>query len=70
MTHEIKVLHEGHDQWETLQFKFKWETWEITQHSDGDVEISCDDDEGTKCLFLNQEELKQVITFLQSKVKQ
>lgn len=66
---KITILHEGHEQWETLQMKFKWETWEITRHHDDDVEISCEDSEGTTCLFLNQDELKQVIAFLQTKVK-
>lgn len=68
MAKEIKILSEG-ESWETLQIKNTWETWEITQCNDGDVEISCESDDGTTLLFLSQEEIKQVITFLQSKVK-
>lgn len=69
MESKIQILHEGHEQWEALHIEQKWDTWEISQHSDGDVEIRCEDDEGSKTLFLTQEELKQVIKFLQSKVK-
>lgn len=69
MAQEIQILHEGHEQWETLQVECRFETWQISQHRDGDVEICCDSSDGTKLLFLNQDELKRVIAFLQSKVK-
>jgi hypothetical protein len=67
MSKEIKILSEG-ETWETLQIRSTWDTWEITKCQDGDIEISCDNDEGTTMLLLNQTELKQLIAFLQSKV--
>lgn len=66
---KITILHEDVPQWRTLQMAYPRETWEISQHSDGDVEISCNDEDSTKFLFLKQDELKQVIAFLQTKVK-
>lgn len=65
----IKILHEKHPDWERLEIKGKWETWEVSHCHDGDVEISCEGSDGSACLFLTQEELKQFIAFLQSKVK-
>jgi len=64
----IKIFSEG-EAWETLHIRRKWQSWEIQQCHDGDVEISCEGTEGTNSLFLSQDELKQVIAFLQSKVK-
>ena len=69
MSNEIKILNEG-ESWESLHIRRTWSTWEIQQYDDGDVEISCD--EAGACaahLSLSQDELKQVIAFLQSKVK-
>jgi hypothetical protein len=43
--------------------------WMVTEYSDGDVAIQCDHRDGSDSLFLNQTELKQLIEFLQSKVK-
>ena len=68
MSQTIQIISEG-EAWEILQIKQKWSTWEITQCNDGDVEISCETDEDTSHLFLDQEKLKQVIEFLQSKLK-
>jgi len=67
-TERIKILHEG-ESWERLQIERRLETWEVSQCLDGDVEISCDGSDGTTCLFLSQDELKQVIAFLQKQVK-
>jgi hypothetical protein len=69
MAKEIQILSEG-ETWETLQIRSTWDTWEIAKCHNNDVEISCDNDEGTTLLHLNQAELKQLITFLQSKVVQ
>ncbi len=68
MAQEITILNEG-EAWESLHIRRRWETWEIHQWHDGDVEISCERDEGTSSLILSQEELKKIIAFLQSKVK-
>jgi hypothetical protein len=68
MTQEITIRHEGTD-WEIMSIPRKWETWEIHQHNDGDVEISCEGSDGNAMLFLSQDELKVLIAFLQTKVK-
>lgn len=64
----IKILHEGTD-WERLEIKRRWETWEVSRCHDGDIEISCEGSDGTAMLFLSQEELKEFIAFLQKNVK-
>ena len=73
MTQErIKITkYEDNPEWNLLEINDKWTQWTISSYSDGNVEIeSWDKREGiNKHLFLNQEELKQVIEFLQSKVK-
>ena len=66
---KITILHEGHEQWETMHIARKWETWEISRHHDDDIEISCEGSDGTAMLFLSQDELKQVIAFLQKQIK-
>ena len=43
--------------------------WCIESDLDGDVQIECSTVDGSHSLILNQEELKQFIQFLQSKVK-
>jgi hypothetical protein len=48
----------------------RWSTWNVSSHSNGDVEIECHTDQnGSEHLILNQDELKQFIAFLQTKVK-
>lgn len=42
---------------------------EIHSYPDGDTEFNWKDDGDMGCLILNQDELKQLIEFLQSKVK-
>ena len=68
MTNRIQIFNEG-TPWECLRIQRKWETWEIEQCTDSDVEITCQGTDGTATLFLSQDELKEVIAFLQSKVK-
>jgi hypothetical protein len=66
---EIIIINKG-EPYEILQVKQKWATWEISQDSDGDIEISCDPIiMGCSRLYLNQEQLKLTIEFLQSKIK-
>ena len=45
--------------------------WRIKEYADGEVGIRCEHRDDSECasLFLNQTELKQLIEFLQSKVK-
>jgi hypothetical protein len=61
--------YEGKPEWDRIDVNQKWSTWTIEGFLDGDVEIECSTHDGSNSLFLNQEELKQFIEFLQSKVK-
>lgn len=56
-------------EWNSMSISGKWSTWNVTGHSDGDVEIECETSDGSEYLILNQDELKRVIEFLQSKLK-
>lgn len=57
-------------EWDCLEVNNKYDQWTFMSHSNGDVEIECYDSSlESKHLFLDQDELKQVIEFLQSKVK-
>ena len=68
MSIEITTF-ENNPQWSSMSIEQKWSTWNISSHSDGDVEIECDvKNWGSEHLFLNQQELKKFIKFLQSKV--
>ena len=72
MTNErFKVTkYEDNPDWDRIDIKQKWSEWTIEGHSDGDVEFSCyADDNSSESLFINQDELKQLIEFLQSKVR-
>lgn len=62
------IKYENKPEWNRLEIKGKWTEWTISSYSDGDVEIEATGDDTTKYLILNQDELKQVIEFLQSKV--
>jgi hypothetical protein len=61
--------YETNPEWDRINIKQKWSEWIIEGCLDGDVEIHCSTDDSSNSLFLNQDELKQVIEFLQSKVK-
>jgi hypothetical protein len=61
--------YEGKPEWDRIDVKQKWSEWCIEGYLDGDVGITCHTGRGDEVLFLNQEELKQFIEFLQSKVK-
>jgi len=60
--------YEGKPEWDRIDIQQELSQWSIRGYSDGDVGIECVF-LGTETLFLNQDELKQVIEFLQSKVK-
>ena len=62
------VKYENKPEWNRLEIKGKWIKWTISSYSDGDVEIEAAGDDTTRYLILNQDELKQVIEFLQSKI--
>lgn len=61
--------YENNPQWDRIEVKNKWADWTIESSSDSDVSIECNTGRGGECLILDQEALKQVIEFLQSKVK-
>jgi len=66
---KIKIIrYDFNPQWDTMGFKQKHSDWSICSHGDGDVEIECTNEDGSSHLFLNQDELKQLIQFLQEKV--
>lgn len=60
--------YEDHPDWDRIDIKQKWSDWTIDGCHDGDVEISCHTNDNSYSLFVNQDELKQLIEFLQSKV--
>ena len=61
--------NENNPELDSLVVERKWSTWTMYSHSDGDVEVCCETDRGDTSLYLSQDELKQVLEFLQSKVK-
>jgi hypothetical protein len=69
MESRIKITTYENKDWDYLDIPGRWSNWVISGHSDGDVSIDVNTDSDSNCLYLNQTELKQVIEFLQSKVK-
>jgi hypothetical protein len=67
---EIKITkYESTPEWNSMEIKGKWNSMEISSDSDGVVEFefSTSADTGGS-VFLDQDELKQLIEFLQTKV--
>ena len=57
-------------EWNSIEFKGKWIKMEVkSADSSGDVEISITEDGDEKFVFLNQENLKHLITHLQKQLK-
>ena len=70
MTKIKSKIYKSISEWNSMEIKQTWSTWNISSHPDGDVEIECyTDDNRTEVLILNQDELRQVIAFLQTKLK-
>ena len=69
MTERITETNFENNDWNSMSISGKWTNWNITGYSDGDVEIECETSDGSEHLILNQDELKRVIKFLQSKLK-
>jgi hypothetical protein len=65
----MKILHEG-TEYEMIEFKKIYEEWTIDVDFDGNVciELFPIGDDQNRALFLNQDEVKQLITFLQRQV--
>ena len=67
---KIKInTYESNPEWDNMEIKQRWSTWNVSSHHDGDVEIECNTQNESSSLILNQDELKQFIAFLQTKVK-
>ena len=63
------IKYENRPEWDCLEVNTEGDEWTINSCSDGGVRIECfNTSDGSKFLFLNQEELKQTIEFLQSRV--
>jgi hypothetical protein len=67
---EIKInTHKTNPDWNIMEIKKKYSTWGVSSHPNGGVEIDVISEDGYERLVLNQDELKQLISFLQTKVK-
>ena len=70
MTNIKLNTYESNPEWNSMEIFRKHNNWHISSYSDGDVEIECHTDHnGSEVLILNQDELRQVIAFLQTKLK-
>jgi hypothetical protein len=66
----IKIHNEG-QKYEMFEINGKWAQWSIDSvNKNGDVFIECCDGNNVSTLALSQNELKQVLEFLQKQFKQ
>jgi hypothetical protein len=66
-----ETIWENHPEWDTIEFNGKWTHMEISSvDKDGDIgiEIIRDGDPSVN-IFLNQENIKQLISHLQKQIK-
>jgi hypothetical protein len=65
----MKILHEG-TEYEKIEFNKISEEWIIDVDFEGNLCIECfpRGDDQNRALFLNQDEVKQFITFLQRRI--
>ena len=61
--------YETNPDWNSLEIKSNGETWGISSYTDGEVEIECHYGNGSEHLILNQDELRVLIDFLQTKLR-
>ena len=61
------IKYQENPQWDRIDIQQELCQWSIKGYPDGDVGIECEF-LGIETLFLNQDELKQLIEFLQSKL--
>ncbi len=67
---EIKIRKFENPNWDSLNMKNQGgNELEIVSHSEWDVSIELDINGNLGCFILNQSDLKQLIEFLQSRVK-
>ncbi len=62
-----QIDHKG-TEWESMTINGKWATWDISIFGD-EVEIQCSTPQTSATLFLSQGDLKQLVEFLQRKIK-
>ena len=61
---------ETNPEWNTIEFMGKWTNMEVSSvDNDGDVEITVTNDGEDFRVFLNQENIQQLITHLQKQLK-
>ena len=67
----VQITDMGDPAWgEQLTIVGKYSTWTIdSADPQGSVDITCDEDYTNHYLYLSQDELKEVIEFLQKQVK-
>jgi hypothetical protein len=66
---QIKITRfDSNPQWDNMELKQTYSEWSISSHPDGVVEIECATNRSSEQLILNQDDLKQLIQFLQEKV--
>lgn len=68
---KIRVnTYENNPEWNSMEIFQKCSNWHISSHNDGDVEIELwTIHNGSEVLILNQDELRQMIAFLQTKLR-
>ena len=71
MSSIIHTKFENNPQWDSIRIEGRWSTWDVSSCSNGDVEIEFESTavSWSEHLFLNQDELKEFIQFLQTKLK-
>jgi hypothetical protein len=63
------TIYDQNPEYNILEVQSQYTNWLICGYNDGDVEISCNQSDAfSNSLVLNQTELKQLISFLQTKV--
>ena len=63
------IITNADTEWEMLEFKSKWASWCIcSKDREGNVQLDCDHDYGSETTHLTQDEIKEIIAFLQRQI--
>jgi hypothetical protein len=65
---KIEITNFENKDWNTFTINSKYTTF-VFESSNDDLSVECNHNNGNELIFINQLELKQLIEFLQSKVK-